>query len=149
MQGLVADMNKEEIKKILPHREPMLLVEEVELVDSVSHGKYHVKGDEFFLQGHFPGNPVVPGVILCEMMAQSACVLLASEAVEGATPFFTSLDKVKFRNPVKPGDTLESQCRVLRSRGAFYFAEGKGYVDGKLCVSAEFSFALVKNKDEN
>lgn len=138
-------MKKDEIKKILPHREPMLLVEEVELIDGKAHGKYHVKGDEFFLQGHFPGNPVVPGVILCEMMAQSACVLLAGDAVEGATPFFTGLDKVKFRNPVKPGDTFETECTILRSRGAFYFAQGKGYVDGKLCVSAEFSFALVKN----
>ena len=73
-------MNKEEIKKILPHREPMLLVDEVELIDGVAHGKCHIRGDEYFLQGHFPGNPVVPGVIQCEMMAQSACVLLASGA---------------------------------------------------------------------
>ena len=137
-------MNKEEIKNILPHREPMLLVDEVELIDGVAHGKCHIKGDEYFVQGHFPGNPVVPGVILCEMMAQSACVLLASDAVEGATPFFTGLVKVKFRNQVKPGDTFHTQCSIIKSRGAFYFAQGKGFVDRKLCVSAEFSFALVK-----
>lgn len=142
-------MNKEEIKNILPHREPMLLVEEVELVDGKSKGKYTVKGDEYFLQGHFPGNPVVPGVILCEMMAQSACVLLASGQTEKMTPFFTSLDKVKFRNPVKPGDVFETECEILRTRGNFYFAKGKGTVGGKLAVSAEFSFALVPDEKTN
>lgn len=140
-------MNKEEIKRILPHREPMLLVEEVELVDGKSHGKYTVKGDESFLQGHFPGNPVVPGVILCEMMAQSACVLLASGQTEKMTPFFTSLDKVKFRTPVRPGDVFESECELVRTRGNFYFAKGKGRVGGKLAVSAEFSFALVPEEE--
>ena len=96
--------------------------------------------------GHFPGNPVVPGVIQCEMMAQSACVLLASGAAEGCTPMFTSLDKVKFRGQVKPGDTLETECEITRQRGNFYFAKGKGSVNGKVCVSAEFSFALVKSE---
>ena len=128
-------MNKEEIKKLLPHREPMLLVDEVELVDGKAH-------DEYFLQGHFPGNPVVPGVIQCEMMAQSACVLLAG-AGQGKTPLFTSLTNVKFRGQVKPGDTLETECEITRQRGSFYFAKGVGRVNGKVCVSAEFSFALV------
>lgn len=137
-------MNKEEIKKILPHREPMLLVDEVELIDGKSFGKCHIRGDEYFLQGHFPGNPIVPGVIQCEMLAQSACVLLADGASEGMTPVFTSLDKVKFRGMVKPGDTLETECELVRQRGMFYFAKGTGRVNGKVCVSAEFSFALVK-----
>lgn len=136
-------MNQEEIKGILPHREPMLLVDEVELVDGKAVGKCHIKGDEWFLQGHFPGNPVVPGVILCEMLGQSACVLLADGQAEGTTPFFTGLDKVKFRTPVKPGDTLETQCEIIKTRGNFYFAKGKGTVNGKLAVSAEFAFALV------
>ena len=69
-------MNREEIKEILPHRKPMLLVDEVVLNDDGSAtGYYNVRGDEFFLQGHFPDNPIVPGVIQCEMMAQSACIL--------------------------------------------------------------------------
>ena len=100
-------MNREEIKGLLPHREPMLLVDELELgQDGTAHGKYRVRGDEFFLQGHFPGNPVVPGVILCEIMAQSCALLVGAEAV-GKTPMYTGLDKVKFRNPVRPGDTVE------------------------------------------
>ena len=79
-----------------------------------------------------------------KMLAQSACVLLADGASEGMTPVFTSLDKVKFRGMVKPGDTLETECELVRQRGMFYFAKGTGRVNGKVCVSAEFSFALVK-----
>lgn len=136
-------MNQEEIKKIIPHRDHMLLVQEAEKVDdTTSHGKYTVSGEEFFLKGHFPGNPVVPGVILCEMMAQSSCVMLADKCV-GKTPYFTKMDNVKFKGMVKPGDTLETTCTLTRSRGNFYFISAKGYVDGKLCVSADFSFALI------
>lgn len=138
-------MNQEQIKQIIPHRDNMLLVQEAEVIDGVAHAKYHVSGEEFFLKGHFPGNPVVPGVILCEMMAQGAAVLLAgSEANQGATPMFTSLDKVRFKNPVKPGDTLESESTIIKSKGPFYWCSAKGFVNGKLCVTAEFSFALVK-----
>ena len=136
-------MNQEEIKKILPHRDHMLLIDEAELRGGKAYGKKTIRGDEFFLQGHFPGNPVVPGVILCEILGQSACVLLSGEA-EGITPFFTGLDKVRFKNPVHPGDVFETECTLLKHKGPFYWAEGKGYVDGKLCVSAEFSFALIK-----
>ena len=136
-------MKQEELKKILPHRDNMLLIDEAELRDGVAHGKKNIDGTEWFLKGHFPDNPVVPGVILCESLGQSACVLL-SEAEEGATPYFTGLDKVRFKNSVRPGDVFETECTLIKHKGPFYWASGKGFVDGKLCVSAEFSFALIK-----
>ena len=136
-------MNLEEIKKILPHREPMLLIDEVELRDGIAFGKKKITGDEWFVQGHFPGNPVVPGVILCEILAQSACIFLAEKAGSFSAPLFTSLDKVKFRQSVRPGDLFETECKITREKGPIRFGEGKGFVQGKLCVSAEFSFALM------
>ena len=136
-------MNQEEIKRILPHRDHMLLVEEVNREGDEAVGSYTVRGDEFFLQGHFPGNPIVPGVILCEMLAQSACILLADVMGEGKVPMYTGLDKVRFKNPVRPGDTFRTRCRIKRAMPPFYFAEGTGSVDGKVCVTAEFSFAVV------
>ena len=136
-------MKREEIMGILPHREPMLLVDEVTEQAGEAIGHYCVRGDEFFLKGHFPGNPIVPGVILCEILAQSACILLKDQMAEGKLPVYTGLSNVKFRSPVKPGDTVETRCRIKRARHPFYFAEGTVTVDGRLCVSAEFSFAIT------
>ncbi len=136
-------MNREEIKKILPHREPMLLLDDVCKEDGTAVGHYTVRGDEFFLQGHFPGAPIVPGVILCEILAQSACVLMDAQLEAGGTPVYTGLDKVRFRSPVRPGDTVETRCRILRAKHPFYFAEGTIRVGDRLCVSAEFSFAIT------
>lgn len=140
-------MDKNEIMNLLPHRGNMLLIDEVELRDGVAHGKKTINGGEFFLDGHFPGNPIVPGVILCEILAQSACVLLSEQMTSNATPMFTGLNNVKFRKQVKPGDTLETECSILKSKGPFYWAKGEGRVGGELCVSAEFSFALVEKAD--
>ena len=137
-------MNREELKSLLPHREPMLLLDEAEVVGDEAHGKVTITGDEYFVQGHFPGNPVVPGVIQCEMLAQNCCVLLADDpAAQGATPYYTSLDKVRFKRPVRPGDTVELTCRITRARGPFRFATGEARVAGEVCCQAEMSFALM------
>ena len=135
-------MKRDEIMKILPHREPMLLVDEVELVDGEAVGRYTVRGDEFFLQGHFPGNPVVPGVILCEMMGQAACLLAGADA-GGSTPYFTGMKNIKFKNKVVPGDTIEFRGVLTAKKGAFHFIKSSGHVNGQLCVSGELSFAVI------
>ncbi|MDR0490720.1 MAG: beta-hydroxyacyl-ACP dehydratase [Oscillospiraceae bacterium] len=138
-------MDKEAIKNILPHREPMLLIDETELVDGIAISRYTVRGDEFFLRGHFPGNPVVPGVILCEMMAQSAC-LLVNSGIGKFTPYFTGIKNVKFKNKVAPGDTVTFKSQTTAQKGAFYFIRSDGYVGDKLCVRGELSFAVIQEE---
>lgn len=138
-------MNKEQIMKILPHRPPMLLIEEGELVDGVSVCKYTVKGDEFFLQGHFPNNPVVPGVIQCEMMAQASCLLVGKDGdSENLTPYFTGMEKVRFKKKVVPGDCIVLKSELIKNKGIFYFVKCAGYVNDEMCCAAEISFALVE-----
>ncbi len=136
-------IDRDKIKDILPHREPMLMVDQVECIgENKVLGKYTVKPESWFLQGHFPGNPVVPGVILCEIMAQPCCLLL-SEKTKGKTPYFTGLNNVRFKRKVLPGDVLEIHCCLTKERHPFYFASGKCFVSGKLAASSEFSFALL------
>ena len=141
-------MNREELKNILPHRDNMLLLDSAVRSEDEAIGSLYIKGDEWFLKGHFPDAPVVPGVILCEIMAQSACVLLEDSIGEDKLPFYTGMNNIKFKSPVHPGDTFETHCRIVRSKGPFYFAEGSGYVGDKLCVKGEFSFAIVDKKDK-
>jgi len=136
-------MNKYEIMAILPHRDNMLLIDEALVEDEKAYGKYAVRGDEWFLQGHYPGNPVVPGVILCEILAQSAGILLAGQTEAEATPYLTGISSARFKTPVRPGDTVGTECVITKSRPPFYFASGELRVDGKLCLKAEFSFAIV------
>lgn len=134
-------MDRAALQGLLPHREPMLLLDEAQLEQGLAKASYTVRGDEWFLEGHFPGHPVTPGVILCEMLAQSACVLLAGRA-EGKIPYFTGLDKVRFRRPLRPGETLDISSQLTKEKHPFYFASGQGRINGKLCVEAEFSFML-------
>ena len=139
-------MNREEIMQILPHRDGMLLLDEVLQEGDEAHGFLQIRGDEWFLQGHFPGDPIVPGVILCEILAQSACVLLQDSAAGTGQKLclYTGLNNVRFKSSVRPGDRFETRCRITRSKAPFYFAEGRGYVGDGLCVKAEFSFAVME-----
>ena len=139
-------MTREEIKEILPHREPMLLVDEVHFNgDGTVTGRYTVRGDEYFLQGHFPGNPIVPGVILCEMAAQCSSLIMEDE-VKGKTTLYAGMNNVKFKSSVYPGDTVEFTCEKTRSIGPFHFMKAVGKNGGKIAMSGEFSFALIDNE---
>jgi 3-hydroxyacyl-[acyl-carrier-protein] dehydratase len=143
-------MKREEIKSFLPHREPMLLVDEINVAenkngDTIAKATYFVTGEEYFLQGHFPGNPVVPGVILCEMMGQSASLLMKEELIN-RTPFFTGMTDVRFKRPVLPRDTIEITARIYNKRALIFFVEASVHVESELCASGKFSFALVDNE---
>lgn len=144
-------MNREEIKTYLPHREPMLLVDSLEEeivtndngeVTRYAIGTYHVRGNEFFLQGHFPDYPVVPGVILCEMMAQS-CALLLGDELKEKRPLYTGIDKVRFKYQVRPGDTIVLRSTIIEHRRGLVLAKAEATVDGKLCCRGNLSFMLV------
>jgi 3-hydroxyacyl-[acyl-carrier-protein] dehydratase len=138
-------MNRQELEQYLPHRGAMLLVDEADVTeDGYSTGSYTVRGDEWFLQGHFPGNPIVPGVVLCEMLAQSSCTLFLARDNQ-VTPLYTGMDKVRFRKKVVPGDTVTFKCSLQKQAAPFYFIRGEGFVNGELCVSGEFSFAILPN----
>ena len=138
-------MNREELTKILPHRGGMLLVDEAEILgDGSARGSYLVRGDEWFLDGHFPGNPVVPGVVLCEIIAQSACVMMAS-SLEGGTPYYARIDKTRFRRVVRPGDRLELSTRLVRGKAGVYVVSGSARVDGDLACEGEFTFVVSAN----
>ena len=140
-------MTREEIKEFLPHREPMLLVDETEINGETSHSTFKITGDEFFLKGHFPGYPVVPGVIICEIMAQSSALLIG-EDIKGKTPLYAGLDKVKFKRQVRPGDTICTDATILARRGPLIVIKGVAKVDGQLCCSAEMTFMLVEKKQD-
>lgn len=137
-------MQQEEIKKILPHRDNMLLLDQLDKEGEFAHGRYQVRGDEWFLQGHFPDAPVVPGVILCEILAQSAAILMEGSLTPETIPMYTSMKEVRFRAPVLPGDLFETKCRITRAKGPFYFIQAEGYVGDILCVKGEFSFGITE-----
>lgn len=136
-------MNRDELKEYLPHREPMLLVDEINIdEEGVAHAKYTIREDEFFCRGHFPGNPIVPGVIQCEIMAQS-CALLVKDQIKGHTTLYSGIDKVRFKNIVRPGDVCEVTATLTASHGKMFFCDANLKVGGKLCCKGSLSFALI------
>ena len=135
----------DEIKNILPHRYPLLLIDRVlEYVENESIRAYkNVTGSEPFFQGHFPNRAIMPGVLMIEAMAQAGGVLLLkSRGEEKSLVYFTSIEKARFRKPVRPGDRVDFHVNVLRLKSSYCKLEGRAYVDGQLVAEAIFSSAL-------
>lgn len=134
-----------EIMEILPHRAPFLLIDTVEELEPSKRvvAKKCVTFNEPFFQGHFPGNPVMPGVLICEALAQAGAVaILGLDENKGKTAYFASMDKVKFKKKVVPGDVLMLEVELVKIKGPFGIAKATATVDGKVAVSGEFTFAL-------
>lgn len=132
-------MNQEEIKQIIPHREPFILVDEVESMEGDTIVCYkNVTGEEDFFRGHFPSYPVMPGVLIVEALAQAGGIsILSKEAFRGKIAFFGGIDKVRFKRQVVPGDRLRLEVTLTRMRGNVGFATGKATVGDELAVSAD------------
>lgn len=140
-------LSNQEIRKILPHRYPFLLVDKIiELEPGKSAvGIKNVTANEPFFQGHFPQYPVMPGVLIAEAMAQVGCVaLLSLPENEGKLGMFTAIDKMKFRRQVFPGDTLELRAEVLGMKLNIGKAKVSATVDGQIAAMGEIGFALTK-----
>ena len=134
-----------EIMEILPHRAPFLLIDTVDELEPGKRvvAKKCVTFNEPFFQGHFPGNPVMPGVLICEALAQAGAVaILGLDENKGKTAYFASMDKVKFKKKVVPGDVLMLEVELVKIKGPFGIAKATATVDGKVAVSGEFTFAL-------
>ncbi|MDR3274462.1 MAG: bifunctional UDP-3-O-[3-hydroxymyristoyl] N-acetylglucosamine deacetylase/3-hydroxyacyl-ACP dehydratase [Endomicrobium sp.] len=137
----------EEILNYIPHRYPFLMIDKVKINTAYplkAVGYKCVSSNENFFQGHFPGASIMPGVLIIEAMAQTSCVMFLSRPeLRGCLAYFMSIDRAKFRGPVKPGDMLELKVEVLKDGGRRGKMKGEAYVDGKLTTEAEFMFIIV------
>lgn len=147
-------LNIDEINNLIPHREPMLLLNQVTIVSlTEAESVYSVSGDEFFLKGHYPGNPIVPGNILSEMLAQLGAVLICfnsnmPECIyhnlrKGKTPVIARLNDVRFQSPVKPGDHIKLHITITKDTGLVAAAEAIITIGETIAVSEEMTVAFI------
>jgi 3-hydroxyacyl-[acyl-carrier-protein] dehydratase len=141
-----------EIMKILPHRPPFLLVDRIIEMEAGKRivGLKNVSINEPFFPGHFPGHPVMPGVLIIESMAQVACVLAilsSDESVRSKVTYFAGIDSAKFRKPVFPGDQLRLELEAVNCKRGIWYFNGRAFVDGKLVTEAELK-ATFADKDK-
>ena len=138
-------INQDQIKASIPHRDPFLLVDEVRILEDAKKylGIHQVRPDEYYFKGHFPGNPVMPGVLVIESMSQAfGGALMSRVAGQSARiPLFLSIEQAKFRGVVRPGDTLQMPLEILRL-GKISKIYAEAYVNDKLCAQATLNFIL-------
>ena len=145
-------LNKQQIIELLPHREPMLLIDELLDVEKLFSATaiVNVKKDSFFVQGHFPDNPVMPGVLIVEAFGQAAAALTADgldkETYDNKLVFLMGIEKARFRNPVIPDCKLELKIQAIRTHGRVWKYKGDAFVNGKKMADAQWSATIVDKK---
>lgn len=141
----MAVLTTKEIMEIIPHRQPFLLIDTIEELEEGKKavGKKCVSYNEPFFAGHFPQEPVMPGVLIVEAMAQvGAVAMLCKEEFKGKTAYFGGINSAKFKGKVVPGDVLRLEVEITKQKGPIGVGVGKAYVDGKLVTQAELTFAI-------
>ena len=149
---MTTKLNKDQIRELLPHREPMLLIDELVNIKKLNSATalMYVKKDSFFVQGHFPNQPVMPGVLIVEAFGQAAAALTAAgidnSEYDNKLVFLMSVEKARFRNPVIPDCTLELNIEAVRSHGRVWKYKGEAFVEGKKMADAMWSATIVDRK---